>query len=391
MTLCANFPRNADGNFPAPDHNGNFAELKVGLNCDDFGVTQTEDGWDGEFVIPAGQDATHGRDALAAQGKLEKVGAGHGGYDFTKLDKDGNELDYSAEEYACIRDNYTGLIWEVKTNRPRSSDLHSGDAKYLWYNPSPETNGGFEGYSSTGTGYDANYCSIEFCNTKKFIEVVKTNNHCGLNNWRLPTYAELVSIANIQSDNKKTLNYVDNDILKNIHATFIHTSNYVKNNEMNSLSNIEDHLKRYLVHLDRGDKYFLPAIKVIENGWNLENQIGTVTTVLVHDSANSAIEPLAGDETYEVLTVDHDATVLDKNTGLIWTRCLSAFVGDDNAGNTCNKKYSWGDALAAVQTANNNLFLGYSDWRLPSIIELASLQDFDRVPMINQNAFPIVD
>src|SRR5690554_7497334 len=40
MTLCANFPRYADGSFPAPDSNGNFAEFKVGLNCDDFGVTQ---------------------------------------------------------------------------------------------------------------------------------------------------------------------------------------------------------------------------------------------------------------------------------------------------------------------------------------------------------------
>src|SRR5690554_8216963 len=129
MTLCANYPRYADGSFPEPDRHDNYTEFKVGISCADFGVTQMEDGWDGEFVIPAGQDATHGRDALAAQGKLEKVGAGHGGYDFTKLDKDGNELEYSEENYACIRDNHTGLTWEVKTNGSRSSDLHSGMAK----------------------------------------------------------------------------------------------------------------------------------------------------------------------------------------------------------------------------------------------------------------------
>src|SRR5690554_4486935 len=74
MTLCANYPRYADGSFPEPDRHDNYTEFKVGISCADFGVTQTEDGWVGEFVIPAGQDATHGRDALAAQGKLEKVG-----------------------------------------------------------------------------------------------------------------------------------------------------------------------------------------------------------------------------------------------------------------------------------------------------------------------------
>src|SRR5690554_899858 len=150
MTLCANYPRYAYGSFPEPDRHDNYTEFKVGISCADFGVTQTEDGWDGEFVIPAGQDATHGRDALAAQGKLEKVGAGHGSYDFTKLDKDGNELDYSEENYACIRDNHTGLTWEVKTEGHWRSDLHSGDATYLWYTPNGN-NGGLPGLSDNNT------------------------------------------------------------------------------------------------------------------------------------------------------------------------------------------------------------------------------------------------
>src|SRR5690554_3150251 len=305
MTLCANFPRYADGRFPAPDSNGNFAEFKVGLNCDDFGVTQTEDGWDGNFVIPAGQDATHGRDALAAQGELEKIGTGHGGYDFTKLDKDGNELYYS---------------------------------------------------------------SIEQCNTEKFIEVVNAENYCGLKNWRLPTYNEIASIVNVQSASAKMENYVENPILR---YAFMHnfTSDFIeKDNYRHILSSYNTTL-------------YFPAY-VWPKDWEIiDNPAGVV---LVSEPSDNQ-EPLNNDEKYEALT---EATVLDKNTGLIWTRC-PATMADDNG--ICTKTYYWGDALTAVQTANNNDFLGYKDWRLPSIHELTSLQAFDRIPMINQNFFPIED
>src|SRR5690554_1915190 len=366
MTLCANFPRNADGNFPAPDHNGNFAELKVGLNCDDFGVTQTEDGWDGNFVIPAGQDATHGRDALAAQGELEKVGAGHGGYDFTKLDKDGNELDYSAEEYACIRDNYTGLIWEVKTNGHWRSDLHSGKATYFWYTPNGN-NGGLPGLSDNDTNQQ--WCANKGrCDTDKFIEDVNAVNYCGLKNWRLPTYSEIASIANVQSADYRMDHYVENPILR---YAFMHnfTSDFIKTDTY-----------RHILSSYNTTLYF-PAF-VLPKDW--ESPDAMLGVVLVSEPVDYQ-KPLSTDEKYEALT---EATVLDKNTGLIWTRCPATMVDDNDI---CTKTYSWNEALAAVQTANNNGFLGYNDWRLPSIYELTSLQAFDRIPMINQDVFSIDD
>src|SRR5690554_754772 len=366
MTLCANYPRYADGSFPEPDRHDNYTEFKVGINCDDFGVTQAEDGWDGNFVIPAGQDATHGRDALAAQGKLEKVGAGHGGYDFTKLDKDGNELDYSEENYACIRDNHTGLTWEAKTNGSEYSDLHSGKAKYLWYNSDPETNGGFEGISSTGN--DSRYCSIEQCNTEKFIEVVNAQNYCGLSNWRLPAYSEMASIANVQSAFDQMDHYVENPILRYAYS-FNSVSDFIKKDEY-----------RYLLSSYRFQSFF-PAF-VLPKIWEEPKDPSGV--VLVSEPVDYQ-KPLSTDEKYEALT---KATVLDKNTGLIWTRC-PATMKDDNK--ICDTLYYWDDALAAVQTANNNNFLGYNDWRLPSIYELTSLQAFDRIPMINQIFFPIED
>src|SRR5690554_4113485 len=364
MTLCANYPRYADGSFPEPDRHDNYTEFKVGIGCADFGVTQTEDGWDGEFVIPAGQDATHGRDALAAQGKLEKVGAGHGSYDFTKLDKDGNELDYSEENYACIRDNHTGLTWEVKTEGHRRSDLHSGKAKYLWYNSDPETNGGLEGFSSTAD--DSYYCSIEQCNTEKFIEVVNADSYCGLSNWRLPAYIEIASISNVQSADDQMDHYVENPILRYANS-YNFTSDFIKKNSY-----------RHIISSFNLTLYF-PAYVWPEHWEKISNPTGVV---LVSEPSDNQ-EPLNNDEKYEALT---EATVLDKNTGLIWTRCPATMKGDNNI---CDTLYYWDEALAAVQTANSNDFLGYSDWRLPSIYELTSLQAFDRIPMINQDVFSI--
>ena len=87
----------------------------------------------------AARTATHGRDALARAGQLQKVGGGEAGFDFTKLDANGNALPASATSWDCVRDNVTGLIWEVKT----TSGLRSWSNTYTWYDPnSPDGNPG---------------------------------------------------------------------------------------------------------------------------------------------------------------------------------------------------------------------------------------------------------
>lgn len=100
-----------------------------------------------------GQDASYGRDAAALAGALTKTGGGVAGFDFTKLGSDGTPLAdqnaaYAATPWNCVRDNVTGLIWEVKTD---DGALRDKDNTYTWYNIDPATNGGVAGTAGGGS------------------------------------------------------------------------------------------------------------------------------------------------------------------------------------------------------------------------------------------------
>ena len=47
-----------------------------------------------------------------------------------------------------VRDNVTGLFWEVKTD---DGSIHDKDNTYTWYDSNPATNGGNAGTAGEGT------------------------------------------------------------------------------------------------------------------------------------------------------------------------------------------------------------------------------------------------
>ncbi len=81
-----------------------------------------------------------------------------------------------------------------------------------------------------------------------------------------------------------------------------------------------------------------------------------------------------------------DGTVTHHKTGLIWQRCSLGQTWDgsyciDNA-----TTYNW---PASAPQAKDNLFAGYSDWRLPNKNELASIIEYRcHHPAINSQIFP---
>lgn len=141
------------------------------------------------------QDCAEGRDAKAEAGTLPKTGTGRYGFDFTKLDANGDALDVSATDWRCVRDNHTGLVWEVKTD----SGLHSKTDAYNWYSEAASVNGGAKGFAGT---YESGICegyvegqSETLCNTQAYVARVNAAGLCGANDWRLPEREELRSIV----------------------------------------------------------------------------------------------------------------------------------------------------------------------------------------------------
>ncbi|TPV57302.1 DUF1566 domain-containing protein [Aestuariibacter sp. GS-14] len=133
-----------------------------------------------------GQDAHKGADALASAGILNKAGRGQAGFDFTKLNANGDEQDDDVTQFSCVRDNVTGLVWEIKTT---DGGLRDQDHLYSWY--STDNNGGAEG-SLNGT---STQCSITNCNTEEYIAAINSAGLCGFYDWRLPTHGELLSLV----------------------------------------------------------------------------------------------------------------------------------------------------------------------------------------------------
>lgn len=144
------------------------------------------------------QDARFGRDAQALKNALPKIGAGAAGFDYTKVANNGADvaagtaLGIGPTDWACTRDNITGLTWEVKT--ASSSSLRYSGSTYTWYSNNGTTNGGNAGALGTST------CNLPGptgqCNTAAFVAAVNAApGLCGSTDWRLPSRRELLTIV----------------------------------------------------------------------------------------------------------------------------------------------------------------------------------------------------
>lgn len=138
-------------------------------------------------------DGSSGRDASFRTGLLAKHGGGRAGFDFTKIANDGSTLPASAEmgskpsDWACTRDNVTGLIWEVKTTVP--GNLRHMDGRYGWQFDDPKSR------KEVPPGSICDASNVDACQTTDaYAEAVNRQGLCGHSDWRVPEIRELLSL-----------------------------------------------------------------------------------------------------------------------------------------------------------------------------------------------------
>jgi hypothetical protein len=139
--------------------------------------TGINSGCTGETIME--QDCSKGRDPLVSDNS-----DGSAGFNFTKIDAAGNELPSTANSWACVLDNATGLYWEVKTT---DGGIHDASNTYQW--------GGKGAIVTPTSGVQR---STEW---NVLVDGSNTENLCGFNNWRVPTVKELISIVNYNRSN----------------------------------------------------------------------------------------------------------------------------------------------------------------------------------------------
>jgi len=143
---------------------GNYP-LGNNLTCTSNTITSPQD-------CHRGRDYTHNDDS-----------DGLAGFNFTKLDANGSPLidqdaDYASTPWACVKDNVTGLVWEVKTN---DVGIHYKYNTYRW-----------GGITHKGSNYGVYYNDWD-----GLVNGGNNEELCGHRNWRIPSIIELESITNM--------------------------------------------------------------------------------------------------------------------------------------------------------------------------------------------------
>ena len=244
---------------------------------------------------------------------------------YTKLDAGGADLPDSAPNWAMVRDEVTGLVWEEKHNLgggANYTDPNNADNMYTWYDNNTATNGGTAGTPGDGT------------DTLDFINALNAINYGNHNDWRLPTRAELQSIVNYSHYDPAI------DTL-----FFLDTQSF---------------------------QYWSSSPGLTVYAWFVDFDEGIVSTQ--GKDGVAYVRAVRGGKSSNNFIDNSDGTVTDINTGLMWQQA------------TALGTYTWKQALAYCDNMN---LAGHTDWRLPTSKELHSIVDNSHYdPAIDTVFFP---
>jgi hypothetical protein len=253
---------------------------------------------------------------------------------YTKLDEQGNELPDDAEEWFMVRDNVTGLVWEVKQANDGSQDYsnpHDSDNEYTWYDSNSETNFGY-----TGTYNDGR-------NTEQLIQQINGSNFGGFEDWRLPSIKELSTLINLGF------------------SSFSYDKNFFRLplNQFNYLSSDFEYWSSTSV-TGKNDL-----------SWLINFAIGVDHKRLKSSERFVRAVRKSNNRPFDHLVKNPDNTITDIKTGLMWQSDIS-------------NKLNWKEALQYCQTLT---LADYTDWRLPERNEIRSIANYAEIHFRVDNSF----
>jgi hypothetical protein len=255
---------------------------------------------------------------------------------YTKLDGSGNVLSDSATKWVMVKDNVTGVIWEMKTSKDgvqNYSDPNDADNTYTWY------------YSGD------------------FIKALNDAHYGGYSDWRMPTIKELAYIVNYSILYQWPA--IDTRYFPNTVSSFYWSSTSAGSTIFAWGMGFGDGAGGN--YSSKSDSYYVRAVRGEQSGVLGDSVIGSfdaADSVPINDAAAST----GG------YTDNGDGTVTDTSTDLTWQQ-----VGFSNT-------QTWEQALAYCEGLS---LASHTDWRLPTIKELLSLLDHSRYnPAINTTYFP---
>ena len=293
----------------------------------DTGQTKCYDVAGAEITCPSPGQALYGQDGNYSINPMS----------YTKLDGSGNALPVSAASWVMVKDNVTGLIWEMKTNLDgvmNYKDSHDADNTYTWYDSSPAPNSGYTGTPGNGT------------DTEDFIKALNDANYGGYSDWRMPSFKELVNIVDYGVSSPGLT--VDTEYFTNIPAcsSMLCSTRYWSSTTSAYNTN---------------------------QAWNVPFTFGPGAEGCSDKNYEYYVRAVRGEQSQPSYVDNSDGTVTDTSTGLMWQK------------NTPDSM-TWEQALSYCE---NLSLAGYTDWRLPTKNELGSIVDYSRnEPAINTIYFP---
>ena len=256
----------------------------------------------------------------------------------------------------------------TKIKEPKAGDTFFGqDAHFQENSPSYTENGdGTITDNVTGLIWQKGY---EVMSYNQALEKVKSFKLANRTDWRLPSIKEAYSLIlfsgiDVSSKDMSTLPDKTKAFIDTKYFDFKYASNGPRVIDTQLLSS------------------------TIYQGTTM----GKTATVFGVNLADGRIKgyPLIGREGEKLYTVrfvcgntaygknifqdNKNGTISDVATGLMWEQTDS------------KKGLNWEDALAWAAQKNAEKYLGYSDWRLPSIKELQSIVDYSRSPQKTNSA-----